>query len=250
MSKHICDDEFPWCTEEGKDGALYKLRVNDLSPTQFAVGRAEVAVRAARLRKKHEKAPQRLHDYLRVRPVPIVIRKKRFYLVDHHHMVRALHDALHETLGDEICIYVKVMANASSLDSHYFWKQMYARNDVYLFDQDGGGPRAPAKLPSHVKDLEFDPYRSLAWIVRNRHGYLKNDAPFSEFKWANYFRTRILLEPHILDEKDEIDGYLWSLSGDGEMTLTEEGREVVDDAMFLAVSPEARGLPGFRGPAG
>ena len=76
-----------------------KLRVKDLSPTQFAVGKAEVAVRTSRMRKKFSKGPQRLHDYLLDRPVPIVVSKERFYLVDHHHLVRALFDSLHKARG-------------------------------------------------------------------------------------------------------------------------------------------------------
>ena len=48
MSKLVCDEEFPWCTEAAKAGAFYKLRVSDLSPTQFAVGRAEFEVKAGR----------------------------------------------------------------------------------------------------------------------------------------------------------------------------------------------------------
>ena len=35
MSKHICDEEFPVCPENAKAGKFYKLRVNDLSPTQL-----------------------------------------------------------------------------------------------------------------------------------------------------------------------------------------------------------------------
>jgi hypothetical protein len=69
MSKHICDEEFPWCTRKAKAGESYKLRVKDLSPTQFATGRAEVMVKAGRLRKKYKADPQHLHDYLRLRPV-------------------------------------------------------------------------------------------------------------------------------------------------------------------------------------
>ena len=105
----------------------------------------------------------------------------------------------------------------------------------------------PEKLPQHVKDLNFDPYRSLAWIVRDRHGYLKNDAPFSEFKWANFFRTRILLDQDILAGKHTVDDFLFSVDKHGELMLTDDGKEVIDEAMFLAASAEARGLPGFRG---
>jgi len=49
MSNSICDDEFPWCTRKAKAGEFYKLRIDDLSPTQFAAGRAEVLVKACLL---------------------------------------------------------------------------------------------------------------------------------------------------------------------------------------------------------
>ncbi len=52
--------------------------------------------------KKFSKAAQQLHDYLRVRPVPVVVRKKKIYLVDHHHLVRALYDALLKTRGKKV----------------------------------------------------------------------------------------------------------------------------------------------------
>jgi len=220
--------------------------LKDLSPTQFAVGRAEVLVRAGRLRKKLKKHPSNLHDYLRVRPVPIFVRKDRFYLVDHH-LARALYDALHKELGDDICLFVKVLGNASSLEETYFWKSMHQNNCVYLFDENGGGPLAPATLPKHIRELKYDPYRSLAWIVREHNGYLKNDAPFSEFKWANFFRTRILLDQDLLAGKHTFDEFAFEVDEHGTLELNDDGKEVIEEAMFLASSAEARGLPGFRG---
>ncbi len=65
----------------------------------------------------------------------------------------------------DICVYVKVMENASTLEEVYFWKTMHRNNSVYLFDRAGGGAQRPQTLPAHVKDPEFDPYRSLVWIV-------------------------------------------------------------------------------------
>ncbi len=250
MTKQIYESEFEWCGPKAKQGELYKIRVADLAPTQFAVGRAEVEVRAGRLKRKYEKDPRgmvSLHDYLRVRPVPVIIRKKSCYLVDHHHLVRAYHDALHEELGDTLCVFVEVLANYSTLERAYFWKQMHKQNWVYLFDRAGAGPQQPEELPSHIKDLAFDPYRSLAWIVRDHHGYLKNDAPFSEFKWANFFRTRILMDHDILAGKHTFDEFAFRVNDKGELALTDDGKEVIEEAMFLAASPEARGLPGFRG---
>jgi hypothetical protein len=247
MSNGLCDSEFDWCPPDARSGDFYKLRVKDLSPTQFAVGRAEVAVRVGRMRKKFNKDPGKLHDYLRTRPVPVVIRKKRFFLVDHHHLTRALYDALQSKLGKNICIYVKVLANLSTLESTYFWKTMHEQNCVYLFDRDGGGPQQPEVLPTHIKDLKFDPYRSLAWIVREHHGYVKNNAPFSEFKWANFFRTRILLDQDILAGKHTFDDFAFEVDENGKLELTDDGRDVIEEALFLATSAEACGLPGYRG---
>jgi hypothetical protein len=125
---------------------------------------------------------------------------------------------------------------------------MHERNWVYLFDRFGGGPRPPGTLPGHMKDLAFDPYRSLAWIVREHHGYFKNDAPFSEFKWANFFRSRILLDQDILAGKHTFDEFASEVDPHGTLELTDDGKEVLDEALFLAASAEARALPGFRGP--
>ena len=57
MSKHVCDSEFPWCPSDARADDFYKLRIKDMSPTQFAVGKAEIEVRAGRMRKKAEKEP-------------------------------------------------------------------------------------------------------------------------------------------------------------------------------------------------
>ncbi len=172
----------------------------------------------------------------------------KVYLVDHHHLVRAIYDALHERYGKDICVFAKVLGNGSSLEEVYFWKTMHEQNWVYLFDGFGGGPRPPATLPAHIKDLGYDPYRSLAWLVREHHGYLKNNAPFSEFKWANFFRSRILLHQDLLAGKSTFDDFAIEIDKYGKFKFTDDGREVLDEALFLASSAEARGLPGFRGP--
>jgi len=39
------------------------------------------------------------------------------------------------------------------------------------------------------------------------------------------------------------------VSAKGKLELTDDGLEVVEEAVSLAVSEEARGLPGFRGVA-
>jgi hypothetical protein len=248
MTKQISESTLEWCDEKAQVGGMYKIRLDDLAPTQFAVGRAEMLVRSARMKKKYGQDPQKLSDYLHVRPVPVVRRKKKFYLVDHHHLARALYEAMQPQQAGELCIPVKLLCDASSLHEIYFWKTMHAANWIYLFDHEGGGPKPPQTLPKHIKDLEFDPFRSLAWIVKERHGYLKTNAPFSEYKWANFLRTRLMLNQDILAGKPTFDLFGFKVDENGEYTLTADGHEAIEEAMFLVTTDEARGLPGYRGP--
>jgi hypothetical protein len=42
-----------------------------------------------------------------------------------------------------------------------------------------------------------DPYRSLAWYVRNAHGFCRSDMgskDFAEFIWADWLRPQLKLE--------------------------------------------------------
>ncbi|MCP3867314.1 MAG: hypothetical protein GY703_04295 [Gammaproteobacteria bacterium] len=112
---------------------------------------------------------------------------------------------------------------------------------VYLFDNYGGGPICPKELCGHIKDLANDPYRSLAWEVRSRYGYAKSPHAFAEFLWADFLRIRIIIDNGIL--KDKIKGSEVLIGN-----LSEEHRkEVIDEAMALARSPEAAGMPGYIG---
>ena len=249
MSKQkiIYSDDFDWCPGKPEPMQYYKLLVNNLSPTQFATGRAEVLYKSGRMAKKFKSSPDKLHDYLLLRPVPVVKRGSQFYLVDHHHLVRALYEALNDSVGDQLAVYVRVMFDLGSLSEVHFWKAMFEHQYVYLFADNGGGPKPPETLPKHIRDVGFDPYRSLAWLVRDRHGYMKNDKPFSEFRWANFFRTRILPDQDILAGKATFDDFAFTLTKDGKIVLTDEGEDIVDQALFLAAGPEAAGLPGYLG---
>jgi len=41
--------------------------------------------------------------------------------------------------------------------------------------------------------------------------------------------------------------FAFEVDEQGNLELSDDGKEVIDDALFLAASEEARGLPGFRG---
>lgn len=183
-----------------------------------------------------------------VRPVPVVILNDKFYVIDHHHLVRALYEALHDELGGKICVLVTVVWNATPVLSDVcFWKTMHERNWVYFYGRDGGGPKPPKNLPKKIQDLQYDAYRSLAWIVPSKQGYIKNEGPFSEFRWADFFRKRILVDKDVLAGKSSFDDFAFIVDEQGRLELTGDGEEVLEDAMNLVRSPDAHGLPGYIG---
>jgi hypothetical protein len=231
-------------TSEAPSGRLCQVKVSKLNPTQNAVGFDEVNDKIARY---SAKSKVDLKDYLLVHPIPVVIGNGgNFYLTDHHH----LNNALWKTAEGKnkagidtksVRVVAKVQYNIGPLKGYHFWKEMHKARLLYLFDNYGGGPIRPKDLCTHIKDLTNDPYRSLAWEVRSRYGYAKSPHAFAEFLWADFFRIRIIIDTGILKDKmREADVLIDSLSED-------QKKDVIDEAMHLARSPEAAGMPGYLG---
>jgi len=193
-----------------------KVPLLTLKPTQYALGLREVARKVAELKAMgHDER----HEFLRSRPVAVVISPRKFYrIVDHHHHVRACWEA-----GiDELPLDVK--ADFSHLSQDEFWPTMEKARWVHLLDQFGLGPHPPHLLPDDVRGMADDPFRSLAWALRHAGAYEKNDHPFSEFLWADYLRREIEIVPG-----DE--GFAAALKS----------------AHAVARDPKARALPGYKG---
>jgi hypothetical protein len=186
-----------------------------LRPTQFSVGQKEVEMRAAKLRKLTAGA---LAEYLDKHIAPIVVGPGgEPYLLDHHHLARAILLA-----GIPAKMPAEVKENWSQLSEPEFWAKMKAAHWLYLYDETGKGPLEPVALPRTIGKMRDDPYRSLVWLVRKRGGLDKSSEPFSEFVWANFFRTRV------------------------KFTGAELGSEpTIQSALALAHSPEAKDLPGY-----
>jgi hypothetical protein len=83
-------------------------------------------------------------------------------------------------------------------------------------------------MPKRLTQMLDDPYRSLAAMVRNAGGFAKNQEPFVEFLWADFFRPRIAIA-----------------------SIKKEPRKAARAGLKLARSEQARYLPGWTGaPAG
>ena len=188
--------------------------ISDLHPTQISVGMIEVKEKEKKIAKMSKSD---IESFEEENPEPTVVGPKgKLYIIDHHHLGRALWDQHIEST------HCKIMGNFSNLSDSDFWKKMNANKWVYTYDENGKGPLPISSLPSTVADLKDDPYRSLAGAVRQNGGYNKTTAPFAEFLWANFFRTRIKVG-HSDKDFDK----------------------AVDDATKLAHSKDAKNLPGY-----
>lgn len=196
--------------------ALQPVEIATLRPTQMTVGLREVERKRADWRKHAERDGP---DFLGRHMIPVIMGPKGVsYVIDHHHLLRALHD---EGVSH---VLVSVIADLHYLKKTVFWTFMDNRNWLHPFDVDGR--RQPDEdLPKHVGKLKNDPYRSLAGELRRAGGYAKEDTPFSEFLWADFLRHKIARE---LVEKDF--------------------ETAVRKALILARKQKAAYLPGWVGP--
>jgi hypothetical protein len=117
--------------------------------------------------------------------IPVILGPNgRYYVIDHHHLARALHD---EGIKD---VAITVVADLSTLDRNSFWFVMECRNWTHPYDADGR--RRPYNdLPKTVDKLIDDPFRSLAGELRRAGGFAKDTTPFSEFLWAHFLRQHM-----------------------------------------------------------
>jgi hypothetical protein len=85
---------------------------------------------------------------------------------------------------------VSVVEDLSALSVDEFWWSIESRGRVHPFD-DEGKRRSYEEMPKTVLGLTDDPFRSLAGALKRAGGYTKNKAPFSEFRWTDFLRSRI-----------------------------------------------------------
>jgi hypothetical protein len=193
------------------------VAITDLRPTQITVGMREVR---AKQKSWRESKSRKGEKFLGKHMIPVILGPKgRHYVIDHHHLARALHE---EGVKD---VAVTVVANLSGLETESFWFVLDNHNWMHPFD-DKGRRRGYEDIPKSVTELVDDPFRSLAGELRRAGGFAKDTTPFSEFLWADFLRRRI--------KRSFVD--------------KDFGR-ALDRALELARGKEAGYLPGWCGPS-
>jgi hypothetical protein len=160
----------------------HPVKIADLRPCQMTVGLREVAGKVKLLRKLK---PHDEGDFIERHVVPVVRgAKERLYLIDHHHLARAL---LH---AGQSHVRAVIVLDLARLDKQSFLTFMDNRNLLHPYDEHGKR-RALEDMPRSIDKLADDPYRSLAGALRRAGGFAKDTTPFSEFLWASYLRPLI-----------------------------------------------------------
>ena len=200
-----------------REPILHPVPIEDLRPTQITVGMREVEEKRERWR---EYKGKKKSEYLGKHMIPVILGpKERPYVIDHHHLSRALLDE------GEKHVLVTVVADLKALEPDAFWVVLDHRGWVHPYDEDGQR-RAFRAIPKSVGDLLDDPFRSLAGELRRAGGFAKETTPFSEFLWADFLRRRI-------ERK----------------AVVKDFAKAMEKALALAKSQEAHYLPGWCGPA-
>ncbi len=204
-----------------REPVLNPVTIADLRPTQITVGMREVEAKRRAWRDKLEKAGKdKAGEFLGSHAIPVILGPKgRSYVIDHHHLCRALHEEGQDS------VLVNVVADLSALDRETFWFNLDCRGWTHPFDETGRR-RPYDDVPKAMADLRDDPYRSLAGELRFAGGYAKDTTPFSEFLWADFLRSRI-------KPKD--------IAADFDAALAQ--------ALKFAKGAEAAYLPGWCGPS-
>ncbi len=199
-----------------REPILHPVPILSLRPTQITVGMREVEAKRQAWRAKQGK---KSGEFLGSHMIPVIRGPKdRLYVIDHHHLARALHEEGVEE------ILVTISADLRKLDTDAFWFVLDNHNWMHPFDAKGKR-RAPSALPRTVAQLKDDPFRSLAGELRRIGGFSKDTTPFSEFLWGDFLRRRLKAK----DVKADFD-------------------QALQHAYDLAKSTDADYLPGWCGP--
>jgi len=200
-----------------REPILTPVPIAGLRPTQITVGMREVTEKRRQWR---ERVDRDGGEFLGRHMIPVLLGpKRRHYVIDHHHLARALEE---EGIKN---ILVTIVADLHALQKSSFWVVLDHRGWCHPYDA-SGRRRDFDDIPTTISDLVDDPYRSLAGQLRLAGGFAKDTTPFSEFIWADFLRRRV-----------------------SPKQVRTNFPAAVAEALKLAKTKDAEYLPGWCGPS-
>ena len=135
-----------------REPLLKPVPILSLRPTQMTVGMREVKEKRKRWRER--KSDRKRAEMLGKHMIPVVVGPdEHHYVVDHHHLARALHD---EGVKD---VLVTVIADLTMVDREAFWGVMDNKRSILTMPRASGGISAICRGASKASRT----IRSAAW---------------------------------------------------------------------------------------
>lgn len=233
-----------------KKGEVCMAHPEDLSPTQAAFGEATAACKQQELHELATSKGGKLKSYLMDHVAPAVLGPSGYvYITDHHHLAHALLQTFlpYSTPKPHRAMFVCITEDFSDLALGAFWDKMKKEELVLLQDERGENITVD-ELPSSVKYLRDDPYRTLSEDARDSFAFVKCGThsidkrfpqcsggvvarPFIEFRWANWYRTQFPAENiYIESDQEQINAF----------------KRVFADVLKYSLSNATRGLEGWN----
>ncbi|KAM9955441.1 hypothetical protein ACTFIW_000060 [Dictyostelium discoideum] len=210
--------------------------IDKLRPTQCAVGMKHVNRKVNELLElKESQGVDKVATFLKSHAAPVVLKDDQVFLIDNHHLCRALYELGGDYFKDipldsngvtssKPIMFINVVSDLSDLkDNSQFWNKMNSEKWVHPYNKNGEGPLDVNEIPKKVCELEDDVFRSIAAVVKIKGGFKKSFIPYAEFQWANYFRSCF--------ENKKVDDNNFDI--------------VIDESLELAKNEEAKKLPGY-----
>src|SRR5438094_8944616 len=148
-----------------REPLLKPVPIAELRPTQMTVGYREVAEKRRRWR---DYDGEKKKEFLGAHMIPTLLGpKKHHYIIDNHHLSRALHEEGVEN------VLVTVVADLHYLDKDAFWTVCDHKSWVHPYDAEGVRQHF-TDIPKSIDALVDDPYRSLAGELRRAGGFAKD----------------------------------------------------------------------------
>lgn len=166
-------------------GVKCRVKISDLRPTQSQVGMVDVDAKREILRETGGEGKE-FKAFWKDNTAELVIGPEgELFIIDRHHAATAFHMEGHKRMRAEI------VEDLSHLSPAQFWSAMKTKKWCWQYDECYRKIDVPDDLPGRIGQLKDDPYRSLAWTLRQKGCFKKTDIPFAEFYWAKVLREKI-----------------------------------------------------------
>lgn len=129
-----------------------------------------------------------LSEWIETKPLRVIaVSDEDLRVIDGHHMARILY-----LLGKQEAKVIVYFDEAFlELSENEIWNLFKQNGWIHLRDRDRNSIH-PHEIPRFIGDLNDDPFRSLAWMLKKLKTFKKTGVSFQEFIWADFLHSEFV----------------------------------------------------------